>query len=89
MILLGVNTDGNFLLQNWWTKKQFVECSKAYLKACGAEAVFVNDVSHISSSLPHMDCAYTEAANVDHKESYYDYFPEDGGVIGSKYDLNG
>ena len=71
MILLGVNTDGNFLLQNWRKKKQFVECSKAYLEACGAKAVFVNDISHISSSLPRMDGVYAEAANVDHEDAYY------------------
>ena len=71
MILLGVNTDGNFLLQNWRKKKQFVGCSKAYLEACGAKAVFVNDISHISSSLPRMDGVYAEVANVDHEDAYY------------------
>ena len=69
MILLGINENGNFLLQNWLKKKQFVECSKTYLDSCGAEAIFVTDISQISSSLPRMDGVYAEAADVDHEEA--------------------
>jgi hypothetical protein len=74
MILLGVNADRKFLLQNWWKKKQFVECSESYLEECGAEAIFVKNISLISTSLPRMDGVYAEAADVDHEEAYH---PED------------
>ena len=76
MILLGVrspsvgDTSRKFSLQNWWKKKQFVECSRTYLESCGAEAVFVRDISHISALLPRMDGVYGEAADVDHEEAY-------------------
>jgi hypothetical protein len=80
MILLGVrspsvgDTSRTFLLQNWWKKKQFVECTEKYLEACGAEAIFVRDHSKILSALPRVDGVYAEAADIDHEEAYY---PED------------
>ena len=73
MVLLGVAVvEGErfFLLQNWWKKKQFLECSEKYLCGCGAEAVFVKDATKISDSLPMVDGIYAEAADIDHQEAY-------------------
>jgi hypothetical protein len=76
VILLGVNAERKFLLQNWWKKSQFIECSERHLEEleCGSEALFMKSISLISTSLPRMDVVYAKAADVDHKEAYY---PED------------
>jgi hypothetical protein len=75
MVLVGVCVSPEtrqrvFLLQNWWRRKQFVECSKGYLEACGAKAIFVKDGSGISANLPYMDCIYAEGADIDRGEPW-------------------
>jgi hypothetical protein len=75
MVLVGVCVSPEtrqrvFLLQNWWRRKQFVECSQGYLEACGARAIFVMDGSGISANIPYMDCIYAEAADIDRGEPW-------------------
>jgi hypothetical protein len=45
MVLVGIRTDEAadvfYLLQNWWSGKQFVEVSRAYILACEAQFHFV------------------------------------------------
>jgi hypothetical protein len=69
MALIGARTDKKqqwFLLQNWWKRKQFVEVSETYLKACNALVYFVKTPQmKIPTKFPKQPRLFAENDNLD------------------------
>jgi hypothetical protein len=58
-----------FLLQNWWSKKQFVEVSDEYLEACEATVYFVKTrQTEIPSNFPIQHQSFAENDGFDQPE---------------------
>jgi len=75
MVLIGVRIDskGNkyFLLQNWWSKKQFFEVDEAYLKSCGPTLYYVETPQlEIPKQFPKYFAKFGENENLDKPETY-------------------
>jgi hypothetical protein len=83
MVLVGVRTDEQtgtkrVLLQNWWRDKQFVECDGEYLRASGAQLVFVTGAPLYKSPSQSLQLVMTDAKFAQSALDIYD-------VSGSPY----
>jgi len=57
------NTVIFFLLQNWWSYKQYVEVDETYLIGCGATVHFIRQQQQsIPTKFPCLEGFYFEAA---------------------------
>ena len=60
MVLIGVRkykNKYNFLLQNWWENKYFIEVSPEYMHHCGAQITFIDKkISTRKNGLVHLIC---------------------------------
>ncbi len=69
MLLVGVKGSGEskiFLLQNWWSKKQFVQVSTSYLADCLPLIYFVRTPqTEIDKRYPVVYGGYAESGGVD------------------------
>ena len=75
MVMIGYRkTDGGeyrFLIQNWWTEKQFLEVSPEYLEACRATLHFVKTPqTEIPKKWPVTNAKYAELELIDLAEQY-------------------
>jgi hypothetical protein len=99
MVLIGMRKESGqlkFLLQNWWSRKQFVEVDYDYLSACEAYISYVETPQmQIPDEFPITTLFFAECMDLDQEDVGVLDGPLDGpsdqedvGVLGGPLDLN-
>jgi hypothetical protein len=73
MVLVGIRMEGNdprYLIQNWWSKKPFVEVDSDYLESCGAFIHFVKVAQHQMGEFPTNSYDHVECEMLDAEETF-------------------